>query len=80
MKGNFYIEASEKMREIQEEREKLLMKSADTVSMVIMKMNQKGITDMSAIQKDINNLLSGFSDSEKVCILERTISKLVLNM
>ena len=59
------------MREIQEEREKLLMKSADTVSMVIMKMNQKGITDMSAIQKDINNLLSGFSDSEKVCILEK---------
>ena len=60
MKGNFYIEAQTKLEEIQEEKERLLLKAADTVSMVLMKMNQRGITDMKSIEKDVNKLKAGY--------------------
>ena len=80
MKGNFYIEAQTKLEEIQEEKERLLLKAADTVSMVLMKMNQRGITDMKSIEKDVNKLISGFTDEEKVKILEKVIVKLTMNL
>ena len=80
MKGNFYIEAQTKLEEIQEEKERLLLKAADTVSMVLMKMNQRGITDMKSIEKDVNNLISGFTNEEKVKILEKVIVKLTMNL
>ena len=80
MKGNFYIEAQTKLEEIQEEKERLLLKAADTVSMVLMKMNQRGITDMKSIEKDVNKLISGFTNDEKVKILEKVIVKLTMNL
>lgn len=80
MKGNFYIEAQTKLEEILEEKERLLMKAADTVSMVLMKMNQRGLTDMKSIEKDVNKLISGFTDEEKVKILEKVIVKLTMNL
>lgn len=80
MKGNFYIEAQTKLEEIREEKERLLMKAADTVSMVLMKMNQRGLTDMKSIEKDVNKLISGFTDEEKVKILEKVIVKLTMNL
>lgn len=80
MKGNFYIEAQTKLEEIQEEKERLLLKAADTVSMVLMKMNQRGITDMKSIEKDVNKLISGFTNEEKVKILEKVIVKLTMNL
>ena len=80
MKGNFYIEAQTKLEEIQEEKERLLLKAADTASMVLMKMNQRGITDMKSIEKDVNKLISGFTNEEKVKILEKVIVKLTMNL
>lgn len=80
MKGNFYIEAQTKLEEIQEEKERLLLKAADTVSMVLMKMNQRGITDMKSIEKDVNKLINGFTNEEKVKILEKVIVKLTMNL
>ena len=80
MKGNFYIEAQTKLEEIQEEKERLLLKAADTVSMVLMKMNQRGITDMKSIEKDVNKLISGFTNEEKVKSLEKVIVKLTMNL
>lgn len=80
MKGNFYIEAQTKLEEIQEEKERLLLKAADTISMVLMKMNQRGITDMKSIEKDVNKLISGFTNEEKVKILEKVIVKLTMNL
>ena len=80
MKGNFYIDAQTKLEEIQEEKESLLLKATDTVSMVLMKMNQRGITDMKSIEKDVNKLISGFTNEEKVKILEKVIVKLTMNL
>lgn len=80
MKTNYYFEAVNRMEEIQEEKEKLLLKAADTISIVIVKMNRNGITDMKAIEKDITKLISKFNDEEKIKILERAICKLVLNL
>lgn len=80
MKGNFYIEAQTKLEEIQEEKERLLLRAADTVSMVLIKMNQRGLTDMKSIEKDVNKLISGFTNEEKVKILEKVIVKLTMNL
>ena len=78
--SNKFLAARSNIEDLLEQKKEIIRKSADLVAAVMMEENNKGETNINGIKTDIQKLLKGFSEEEKVQILEIAIAKLVANL
>lgn len=78
--SNQFMNARTAIEDILAEKEALLKKAGDQVAKVAISLNSRSITDMNAINNDINKLLNGFTDAEKVTIMRFAIAKVIVNL
>lgn len=78
--SNQFMNARTAIEDILAEKEALLKKAGDQVAKVAISLNSRSITDMNAINNDINKLLNGFTDAEKVTIMRFAIAKIIVNL
>lgn len=78
--SNQFMNARTAIEDILAEKEALLKKAGDQVAKVAINLNTRSVTDMNAINNDINKLLNGFSDAEKVTIMRFAIAKIIVNL
>ena len=78
--SNQFMNARTAIEDILAEKEALLKKAGDQVAKVAISLNSRSITDMNAINNDINKLLNGFTDAEKVTIMRFAIVKIIVNL
>lgn len=74
-----FITAKETLTVIQQQREDLLKKAADSLAGVLESMNAEG-SSVKNVESNINKLLDGFNDSDKFEILSRATALLVVNL
>lgn len=68
------------IEDLLEQKENIIKKAANAVSIVLMEYNRDGMTDTKAIKNNIDKLLKGFTEEEKLEILKISIAKLVANL
>lgn len=78
--SNQFMNARTAIEDILAEKEALLKKAGDQVAKVAINLNTRSVTDMNAISNDINKLLNGFTDAEKVMIMRFAIAKIIVNL
>lgn len=78
--SNQFMNARTAIEDILAEKEALLKKAGDQVAKVAINLNTRSVTDMNAINNDINKLLNGFTDAEKVTIMRFAIAKIIVNL
>lgn len=78
--SNQFMNARTAIEDILAEKEALLKKAGDQVAKVAINLNSRSVTDMTAINNDINKLLNGFTDAEKVTIMRFAIAKIIVNL
>ena len=78
--SNQFMNARTAIEDILAEKEALLKKARDQVAKVAINLNSRSVTDMTAINNDINKLLNGFTDAEKVTIMRFAIAKIIVNL
>jgi hypothetical protein len=78
--SNKFLAARSNIEDLLEQKKEIIRKSADLVAAVMMEENNKGETNINGIKTDIQKLLKGFSEEEKVQILEIAMAKLVANL
>lgn len=78
--SNQFMNARTAIEDILAEKEALLKKAGDQVAKVAINLNSRSVTDMSVINNDINKLLNGFTDAEKVTIMRFAIAKIIVNL
>lgn len=78
--SNQFMNARTAIEDILAEKEALLKKAGYQVAKVAISLNSRSITDMNAINNDINKLLNGFTDAEKVTIMRFAIVKIIVNL
>ena len=78
--SNQFMNARTAIEDILAEKEALLKKAGDQVAKVAINLNSRSVTDMNAINNDINKLLNGFTDAEKVTIIRFAIAKIIVNL
>lgn len=78
--SNQFMNARTAIEDILAEKEALLKKAGDQVAKVAINLNSRSVTDMNAINNDINKLLNGFTDAEKVTIMRFAIAKIIVNL
>lgn len=74
-----FITAKETLTDIQNQREELLKKASSTVARVLESMNEEGAS-VKNVESNIDKLLEGFSDADKIAILTRVATLLVVNL
>ncbi len=78
--SNKFLAARSNIEDLLEQKKEITRKSADLVAAVMMEENNKGETNINGIKTDVQKLLKGFSEEEKVQILEIALAKLVANL
>ena len=78
--ANPFLSARTSIESLLEEKEKIINDAANLVAGVMMKANQTGTTNQKAITSDIGKLINGFTDAEKIEILQKAMAKLVVNL
>lgn len=78
--SNKFLAARSNIEDLLEQKKEIIRKSADLVAAVMMEENNKGETNINGIKTDVQKLLKGFSEEEKVQILEIALAKLVANL
>lgn len=78
--SNKFLAARSNIEDLLEQKKEIIRKSADLVAAVMIEENNKGETNINGIKTDVQKLLKGFSEEEKVQILEIAMSKLVANL
>lgn len=78
--SNKFLAARSNIEDLLEQKKEIIRKSADLVAAVMMEENNKGETNINGIKTDVQKLLKGFSEEEKVQILEIAMAKLVANL
>lgn len=78
--ANPFLSARTSIESLLEEKEKIIKDAGNLVAGVMMKSNQRGTTDMKAIVSDAEKLINGFTDEEKIKILQIAMAKLVINL
>lgn len=78
--SNKFLAARSNIEDLLEQKKEIIRKSADLVAAVMIEENNKGETNINGIKTDIQKLLKGFSEEEKVQILEIAMAKLVANL
>lgn len=78
--SNKFLAARSNIEDLLEQKKEIIRKSADLVAAVMMEENNKGETNINGIKTDIQKLLKGFSEEEKVQVLEIVMAKLVANL
>lgn len=78
--SNKFLAARSNIEDLLEQKKEIIRKSADLVAAVMIEENNKGETNINDIKTDVQKLLKGFSEEEKVQILEIAMAKLVANL
>jgi hypothetical protein len=78
--SNKFLAARSNIEDLLEQKKEIIRKSADLVAAVMIEENNKGETNINGIKTDVQKLLKGFSEEEKVQILEIAMAKLVANL
>lgn len=78
--SNKFLAARSNIEDLLEQKKEIIRKSADLVAAVMIEENNKGETNINGIKADVQKLLKGFSEEEKVQILEISMAKLVANL
>ena len=78
--SNKFLAARSNIEDLLEQKKEIIRKSADLVAAVMIEENNKGETNINGIKTDVQKLLKGFSEEEKVQILEIAMEKLVANL
>lgn len=78
--SNKFLAARSNIEDLLEQKKEIIRKSADLVAAVMIEENNKGETNINGIKADVQKLLKGFSEEEKVQILEIAMAKLVANL
>ena len=78
--SNKFLSVSSNIEDLLEQKKEIIRKSADLVAAVMIEENNKGETNINGIKADVQKLLKGFSEEEKVQILEIAMAKLVANL
>ena len=78
--SNKFLAARSNIEDLLEQKKEIIRKSADLVAAVMIEENNKGETNINGIKADVQKLLKGFSEEEKVQILEIAMTKLVANL
>lgn len=68
------------MEVLKEQRDSLLIKAATVIASAMVEMGKQGVSSTKAVKNDLDNMLKGFSDEEKVAILVEATSKFIVNM
>ena len=77
--SNFMTVKSE-LDSIREQKEKLLLDAGNKVASVMISMNNSGESNVKKIASDLEKLLHGFTDEEKISILLRASAKIIVNL
>lgn len=81
MKPRFNIvKEQQKMEDLQDAKKDVLKAAADTVTNTMMSLNREGEVSIGKITDIINSLCAGWSNEDKVVILQTVIAKLVANL
>lgn len=81
MKPRFNIvKEQQKMEDLQDAKKDVLKAAADTVTNTMMSLNREGEMSIGKITDIINSLCVGWSNEDKVVILQTVIAKLVANL
>lgn len=78
--SNKFLAARSNIEDLLDQKKEIIRKSADLVAAVMIEENNKGETNINGIKADVQKLLKGFSEEEKVQILEIAMAKLVANL
>lgn len=78
--SNKFLAARSNIEDLLNQKKEIIRKSADLVAAVMIEENNKGETNINGIKTDVQKLLKGFSEEEKVQILEIAMAKLVANL
>lgn len=78
--SNKFLAARSNIEDLLDQKKEIIRKSADLVAAVMIEENNKGETNTNGIKTDVQKLLKGFSEEEKVQILEIAMAKLVANL
>lgn len=78
--SNKFLAARSNIDDLLDQKKEIIRKSADLVAAVMIEENNKGETNINGIKTDVQKLLKGFSEEEKVQILEIAMAKLVANL
>lgn len=78
--SNKFLAARSNIEDLLDQKKEIIRKSADLVAAVMIEENNKGETNINGIKTDVQKLLKGFSEEEKVQILEIAMAKLVANL
>lgn len=78
--SNKFLAARSNIEDLLDQKKEIIQKSADLVAAVMIEENNKGETNINGIKTDVQKLLKGFSEEEKVQILEIAMAKLVANL
>ena len=78
--SNKFLAARSNIEDLLEQKKEIIRKSADLVAAVMIEENNKGEANINGIKADVQKLLKGFSEEEKVQILEIAMAKLVANL
>lgn len=81
MKPRFNIvKEQQKMEDLQDAKKDVLKAAADTVTNTMMSLNREGEMSIGKITDIINSLCTGWSNEDRVVILQTVIAKLVANL